>query len=64
MKIVVVLGSPRPQGNSAVLAQRLLDAAEGLGAEVQKFFVNKMDFKGVSGVRILQDDQRPVYFGG
>jgi multimeric flavodoxin WrbA len=49
MKIVAVLGSPRPDGNSAGLAQRLLDAAEGLGAEVQKFFVNKMDFKGCQG---------------
>jgi multimeric flavodoxin WrbA len=49
MKIVVVLGSPRPEGNSALLAQKLLNAAEGLGAEVRKFFVNKMDFKGCQG---------------
>ncbi len=49
MKIVVVLGSPRPEGNSAVLAQELSNAAEGLGAEVRKFFVNKMDFKGCQG---------------
>jgi multimeric flavodoxin WrbA len=49
MKIVVVVGSPRPEGNSALLAQRLLDAAEGLGAEVRKFFVNKMDFEGCQG---------------
>ena len=49
MKIVAVLGSPRAESNSAGLAQRLLDAAAGLGAEVQKFFVNKMDFKGCQG---------------
>ena len=49
MKIVAVLGSPRPEGNSAVLAQRLLESAEGQGAEVQTFFVNKMDFKGCQG---------------
>jgi multimeric flavodoxin WrbA len=49
MKIVLVVGSPRPDGNSAWLAQRLLDAAEGLGAEVQKFFVNKMQFAGCQG---------------
>jgi multimeric flavodoxin WrbA len=49
MKIVLVVGSPRPEGNSALLAQRLLDAAEGLGAEVRKFFVNKMDFEGCQG---------------
>jgi multimeric flavodoxin WrbA len=49
MKIVVVLGSPLPEGNCAILAQKLCDAAEGLGAEVRKFFVNKMDFKACQG---------------
>jgi multimeric flavodoxin WrbA len=49
MKIVVVLGSPRPEGDCAILAQKVCDAAEGLGAEVQKFFVNKMDFKACQG---------------
>lgn len=69
MKIVAVLGSPRPQGNSAGLAQRLLDAAEGLGAEVQRFFVNKMEFKGCQGCEecktksdrcVLEDELTPV----
>lgn len=49
MKIVAVLGSPRTQGNSASLAQRFLDMAQELGAEVQKFFLNTMDFKGCQG---------------
>ena len=49
MKIVFVLGSPRPEGNCAVLAQKLLAAAEGLGAAVRKFCVNKMDFKACQG---------------
>ena len=49
MKIVVALGSPRPDGNCAILAQKVCDAAEGLGAEVQKFFVNKMNFKACQG---------------
>ena len=49
MKTVLVVGSPRTDGNSALLAQRLLDEAEGLGAETQKFFVNKMDFEGCQG---------------
>ncbi|MGO9175157.1 MAG: flavodoxin family protein [Desulfobaccales bacterium] len=49
MKIVVALGSPRPEGNCAVLAQKVCDAAEGRGAEVRKFFVNKMDFKACQG---------------
>jgi multimeric flavodoxin WrbA len=49
MKIVVVLGSPRPEGNSALLTQKMLEAAEGLGVEVRKFFLNKMDFRGCQG---------------
>ena len=49
MKIVVLLGSPRPEGNCAVLAQKVCDVAEGLGAEVRKFWVNKMDFKACQG---------------
>jgi len=49
MKIVVVLGSPRPEGNCAILAQKVCDAAGGLGAIVRKFWVNKMDFKACQG---------------
>lgn len=32
MKIVAVLGSPRPQGNSSTLAQKFLETAKELGA--------------------------------
>jgi len=49
MKIVVVLGSPRPEGNCAILAQKVCDAAEARGAEVRKFLVNKMNFKACQG---------------
>ena len=31
MKIVAVLGSPRPQGNSALMAQAFLDEARARG---------------------------------
>ena len=40
MKIVAVLGSPRPQGNSAGLARQFLAAARELGAEVQEYQLN------------------------
>lgn len=49
MKIVAVLGSPRPQGNSAGLARALLAAAREQGAEVQEFTLNKLDFRGCQG---------------
>jgi multimeric flavodoxin WrbA len=46
MKIVAVLGSPRPQGNSNTLARAFLEAARARGAETQEFLLNRMDFQG------------------
>ena len=69
MKIVAVLGSPRPQGNSAGLARQFLAAARELGAEVQEYQLNKLNFQGCQGCRtcktkseacILEDDLAPV----
>ncbi len=55
MKIVAVLGSPQPQGNSASLARAFLAAAQQLGAEVQEFLLNKLDSKGCQGCRTCKD---------
>jgi multimeric flavodoxin WrbA len=69
MKIVAILGSPRPQGNSAVLARSLLVAAQAQGAEVQEFLLNQMDYRGCQGCLacktkqdecILEDDLAEV----
>ncbi len=49
MKIVAVLGSPRPMGNSAGLARALLTAARGQGAEVQEILLNQMAYQGCQG---------------
>jgi multimeric flavodoxin WrbA len=49
MKITCLLGSPRANGNSAVLAQHLCDTAKGLGATVQTFSLNKLNFRGCQG---------------
>jgi len=49
MKIVAVLGSPRPQGNSAGLARQFLAAARERGAEVQEYQLNDMTFRGCQG---------------
>jgi multimeric flavodoxin WrbA len=49
MKIVAVLGSPRPQGNSGALAQKFLDEARALGADTRVFLLNQTDFKGCQG---------------
>jgi multimeric flavodoxin WrbA len=69
MKIVAVLGSPQPQGNSNTLARTFLKAAAELGAETTEFLLNRMDFKGCQGCRgcktkgdtcVLEDDLTPV----
>jgi multimeric flavodoxin WrbA len=46
MKIVAVLSSPRPQGNSNTLARAFLEAAKERGAETQEFRLNRMNFQG------------------
>jgi multimeric flavodoxin WrbA len=46
MKIVCLLGSPRPKGNSAFLADRFCRTAEALGAEIQTFALNKLKYRG------------------
>ena len=46
MRIVCLLGSPRPKGNSAAIAARFCEAAEGLGAEVTTFALNKLKYRG------------------
>lgn len=46
MKIVSIHGSPRANGNSNVLANRILDAAELRGAETLRYDLNSLDFQG------------------
>jgi len=44
-KILVLLGSPRKNGNSAILAGEIAKGAEAAGAEVETLLINKMDIK-------------------
>ena len=69
MKIVAVLGSPRPQGNSSTLARAFLKAAGERGAEITEYLLNEMDYQGCQGCGacktksetcILEDDLAPV----
>jgi multimeric flavodoxin WrbA len=65
MKIAAILGSPRPQGNSGALALKFLETAHKLGADIQVFRLNELNFQGCQGCRackteneacILEDD--------
>jgi multimeric flavodoxin WrbA len=46
MKIVALFGSPRANGNTATLTKTFNRTAEELGADVQAFWLNKLDAKG------------------
>lgn len=46
MKIVAVLGSPRPKSNSTALARTILDTAKELGAQTEEFVLQKLTYEG------------------
>lgn len=46
MKVVCILGSPRPKGNSTLLAKCFCNAARNRGATVRIFHLNKLNFRG------------------
>jgi multimeric flavodoxin WrbA len=70
-KVLVFLGSPRKNGNSALLAKRVMDGAKAAGASVESFYLHGMKIKPCTacdacrgqGQRdcILKDDMAPLY---
>jgi multimeric flavodoxin WrbA len=48
-KIVCVLGSPRPAGNSTAIARRFCESAARHGAEVRSFALNTLEYRGCQG---------------
>jgi multimeric flavodoxin WrbA len=69
MKIICLLGSPRPKGNSATVAKHFCETAENLGSQVQTFALNKLNFRGCQGCMtcktkldkcVLEDDLTQV----
>jgi multimeric flavodoxin WrbA len=70
MKIVAVLGSPRPKGNSALMAEAFLQTARERGADTEVYLLNQMNIKGCQGcgkcktqseMCVVEDDLKPVY---
>jgi len=44
-KVLILLGSPRKKGNSAILAREVAKGAQAGGAEVETLLINGMDIK-------------------
>lgn len=69
MKIVYIAGSPRLGGNSDTLAKHFLECCQQLGAAIQQFHLNTMNYRGCQACDvckkstdycILKDDLTPV----
>jgi len=69
MNIVCLLGSPRPNGNSAAMAGRFCESARRLGGRVQTFRLNELRYRGCQGCMacktrlercVLEDDMTQV----
>jgi multimeric flavodoxin WrbA len=70
-KVLILLGSPRKNGNSATLAERIAAGAELAGAQVESLFINGMDIKPCQACWkcqnpdskgcVIKDDMQQVY---
>ncbi|OGV48192.1 MAG: hypothetical protein A2017_18455 [Lentisphaerae bacterium GWF2_44_16] len=70
-KILVVLGSPRKNGNSTILARRIADGAKDNGAEVKEIFLQSLKIAACSGCNacqesssakcVIKDDMQKIY---
>lgn len=72
MNVTVLYGSPRAKSNSAALTDHFVSRLEKKGAHVEKFYLNKMNYRGCQGCMgckgtaqgcVLNDDLKPVLDG-
>jgi len=56
MKIVAIVGSPRPNGNTSILVDQALEAAAAQGCETEKIVLSKYRIEGCRG-----HDRCPTY---
>jgi multimeric flavodoxin WrbA len=68
--VLIMKGSPRPQGNSALLADRLADGAREAGAEVESVYVHDRQIRPCQacnhcarhdGRCVIRDDMQALY---
>lgn len=69
MNIVGFMGSPRKNGNTAILLEQLMQGAANAGAQTSIFYPNELNLAGCQGCRacktaghcVVQDDMQKVY---
>ncbi len=70
LKIIGLIASPRKNGNTGWIVNRILEGAEGQGAETQAWYFNDLDIKPCQGCRtchngsqdcIINDDMQKLY---
>lgn len=61
-RVVIVNSSPRKNGNSVALAERVADGARSVGAEVESFFLHDMDIRPCDACDVcLRDIERDCH---
>ena len=70
-KVIVAHGSPRKRGNSAILAEKLIEGIDSMGGEHELFFLHGMDIRPCTGCDaclksmdnfcVIEDDMEPLY---
>jgi multimeric flavodoxin WrbA len=55
-RVLVILGSPRRNGNSAILAHQVAEGARHKGAIVESFYLNGLNLKPCQGCERCQQD--------
>ena len=50
MKVIALAGSPRKQGNSDILADKVLEGAREAGAETEKVYLDDMNIRPIGEV--------------
>jgi multimeric flavodoxin WrbA len=62
MRLISFLGSPRPNGNSDILAGKVMDGARSAGVEVQRVELRGLDINPCSGCGRCWKDGRPCIY--
>ena len=68
-KILILKGSPRQRGNSAVLAERLAEGARTAGAQVESIYLHSLDIRACdacdecrdTNMCLIPDDMNKLY---